>query len=209
MTFAIRLLIVSILGIGWSSAALAQSQTLVGTWSWQMSDPSGPIYNTLLINGNGTYVDASRNSRGQMLRYDGIFRVLQVGPNQLQLQLHTQRWYPASVCSQIASMGINNCVPMPQPADINFGIALLSPGAIQVDGATAYRDPNPVLLSAQIPVTLVNNLAAPAQIVAPTLQPYDQSGVHKGVNDFIYGRLRGCSYKTTDPTGTYYSGCDR
>ncbi len=74
---------------------------------------------------------------------------------------------------------------------------------------TLYRDPNPVLLRVNIPERQVADMRAAPMPQAPTITLYDQSGVHKGMNDFIYGRLRGCEYKDTGANGTYYSGCDR
>ncbi len=200
--------------LAFAQPVAAQGVDLTGAWSWQSPDPTGPIYNTLLINSNGTYVRVGRNSMGQVLRYEGYYRAAWTGQNQLQAQTHVQNWYPASVCSQISSMGIRNCNPMPQPADVTFGITVLSPSSIQIEGMTAYRDPNPVLLNIHVPVQLVNEMQAPPQPVMPTLHPYTTpngpglgmaAAGHAATQDFINGYLRGC-YK--DDAGRLW-GCQQ
>ncbi len=196
----------------------SQGFSLYGAWSGELQTPKGVIAMTKSYRPDGAYVSVGRLSNGAAQRFFGSYRATMTGQNELVVQNQPRARQPSAMCARMQSRNLINCVPIRLPPAATERIRVVSPTEIQVESSapgqapvsvTLYRDPHPALLSMNIPERQVTDMWAAPMPQAPTITPYDQSGVHKGMNDFIYGHMRGCQYKDTGANGTYYSGCDR
>ena len=189
----------------------SQGFSLYGAWSGELQTPKGVIAMTKSYRPDGAYVSVGRLSNGAAQRFFGSYRATMTGQNELVVQNQPRARQPSAMCARMQSRNLINCVPIRLPPAATERIRVVSPTEIQVESSapgqapvsvTLYRDPHPALLSMNIPERQVTDMWAAPMPQAPTITPYDQSGVHKGMNDFIYGHMRGCQYKDTGDNGT-------
>jgi hypothetical protein len=196
--------------------ARAQQPNVEGAWSWQFFSPQGPIENTLLLRGDGQFVQVVQLSSSSLMRTEGQYTVTPIDANRFHLQLHTQRWAPHSSCVVIAGFG-QRCQPVSPPPMSNDVVTITSPTTMVLDGSTTMqRDEQAMLLQQRVPDTTVAYGRTPVvphmqQPVAPPMAGYKTpngpgnvaaGAYHQQNQQFLNLYMRGCQQAEN---GQYYA----
>ncbi len=199
-----------------ASGARAQQQNVQGAWSWQFFGPQGPIENTLLLRGDGQFVQVVRLSPSSLMRTEGQYNVTPIDANRFHLQLHVQRWAPHSSCVVIAGFG-QRCQPVSPPPMSNDVVTITSPVTMVLDGsATMQRDEQAMLLQQRVPDPAVAFGRTPVvphmqQPVMPPMAGYTTPNgpgnvaagqYHQQNQQFLNLYMRGCQQAEN---GQYYA----
>lgn len=186
----------------------------LGAWTTELPDQTGgTMVITSLYQPDGTLISTVRAGNGALTRIWGPYRYQQVGPNQWRLQVEQLNHLPLQSCAQVAGGGAPTCFALPFTPRQSTDLVLFNgPDAMNVGGTMLQRDPQPVLLQAQVPTVAVHTVAAPPDAAPPVAgAPQTPSGGTRydsqPAQDFIHQRLKGCS---PDPGTLHsYTICDQ
>lgn len=145
-----RVILMALLAISPWCGARAQQPGIVGTWSWDSPTPQGPIRNTLLLRGDGRYVQVVQLPVGSLMRQAGQYRATPISANRFRLQLQVQSWAPHASCVVIAGFG-RRCQPVIPPPSLSDIVTVTSPSTMALDGLTLQRDEQAFLLRETVP----------------------------------------------------------
>jgi hypothetical protein len=151
---------------------------LTGTWTNESQGPDGDTKTTYGFGQDGSFAQAQQSANGAESRFWGSYSANPAAPGALNLSLQITGFLPQTVCVQIPGYPLH-CSPQRGPSQMSGTIAFTSADSVNIAGEIFTRDPNPVLLSLQIPQQITLTGAAP---VAPNMPQPINPNIPQPVN---------------------------